>query len=189
MRNFILSIIRVVPKFQASRFSEETMKTVIDLAKQVVTIEGDGPELHLKSSGRHSARSPRISQLPLCRWPRRPFRLPVITDCLLRRQKRPNSCIGKSDTCAVYRALLLSLGNASERIAAIAYYQTKHAARPICVPEGNGRMAYTLRSSKAEVDGCCASSDSKRKYGYMGESWAWGLEDQSERRKSRRLES
>jgi hypothetical protein len=142
------------------------MKVVFDIAEGRLAIEGDGPDL-IKVLEAARLLAPNISQIQ------------IITDAEKQKKqdyvnppgaaeasKSGSSQASSSQNTLRQFARSLSLDNASERIAAIAYYVNKIEKRQAFSPKEIDGW-FTMCGFQKPGQMSVALFDAKRKYGYM----------------------
>lgn len=138
------------------------MKVVFDISAGRLAIEGDGPDLLLVLDAARQL-APNISQIQIV-TSREPTAQTSSTGHPMSKTERPVATGAANATLRQF-ARSLTLENAAERIAAIAYYMNKIEGRPSFSPkelDGWFTMCGFQKPSQMPV----ALFDTKRKYGY-----------------------
>jgi hypothetical protein len=162
------------------------MKVIFDLSGGKLAIEGDGPEL-LSVLAAAKELSPNISQIQIITSTAKPS---LETQSEMGR-KNPPLPMGDSQSVGTLRqfARSLALENASERIAAVAYYINKIEGRPSFSPKEMDGW-FTMCGFQKPAQMPLALFDAKRKYGYTDSAarGSWRISNQGENLIIRKLE-
>ena len=159
------------------------MKVLFDIPLGRIAIEGDGPELvKILEAARELA--PHVSQIQITRGDTDAFKSADEAT------QTPRSA-GASATLQTMRqfARSLSIDNAAERIAALAYYANKIEKKPSFTPrEMDGWFTQCGFQKPSQMS--VALYDTKRKYGYTenSERGSWKISNQGENLIIRKIE-
>lgn len=154
------------------------MKVLIDLAAGRLVIEGDGPDL-IKVLEVARTLAPTVSQIQIITSPE----TSGDTADSPKRESLSNAGANHNQGNKTLRqfARSLALNNASERIAAIAYYVNKIEGRPSFSPKEMDGW-FTMCGFQKPAQMPVALFDTKRKYGYAENSGRgqWRISNQGE---------
>ncbi len=162
------------------------MKVVIDVAAGRLALEGDGPELlEVLQAARELAPSVKQIQIVTSSTSRDESRIDAApaSEAL----SHPPSASGRTTLRQFARSL--TLANAAERIAAIAYYVNKIEGRQAFAPKEMDGW-FTMSGFQKPAQMPLAIFDAKRKYGYVDNvtRGGWRISNQGENLILRKIE-
>jgi hypothetical protein len=162
------------------------MKVLFDLSSGRIAIEGDGPEL-LKILQAARELAPNVTQIQITSNVAETG--PTNSEEAQRRSSSHSSSISASAMTMRQFARSLALDNASERIAALAYYANKIEGKPSFSPKEMDGW-FTMCGFQKPSQMPMALFDTKRKYGYAESvsRGSWRVSNQGENLIIRKIE-